>query len=165
MIFINRKNLFELKEKYKPFFHYLKMPKFLIINIYIFNKSKVEISFKNSFMFTRIASSLKPCSRLSFSFSSQSNHQNSKKIKISRQLPRALREQVWLKYNGPIFEKTCYVPWCSNIINVFDFTVGHDVPKSKGGTDSIENLKPICNRCNASMSNKFTIREWNEKFQ
>jgi hypothetical protein len=38
--------------------------------------------------------------------------------------------------------------------------VGHDQPESKGGTLDVDNLKPICARCNLSMSNQYTIQEW-----
>ena len=44
--------------------------------------------------------------------------------------------------------------WCENDINVFDFTVGHNIP-SKGGTDKIYNLRPICARCNSGMGNRY----------
>jgi len=46
------------------------------------------------------------------------------------------------------------------MINVFDFHVGHDVPESKGGELDIQNLKPICARCNLSMSDNYTIEGW-----
>ena len=49
----------------------------------------------------------------------------------------------------------------SNTINVFNFQVGHNIPESKGGTLSLNNLKPICGRCNFSMGNNYTIDEWN----
>ena len=75
-------------------------------------------------------------------------------------IPKAVREQVWLKCFGKEYEKSCYVHWCDNIINVFDFHVGHDIPESKGGTLDIGNLKPICARCNLSMSDNYTIQEW-----
>jgi 5-methylcytosine-specific restriction endonuclease McrA len=52
------------------------------------------------------------------------------------------------------------VSWCDNIINVFNFQVGHDIPESKGGTLDIDNLKPICGNCNLSMSNNYSIKEW-----
>jgi 5-methylcytosine-specific restriction endonuclease McrA len=54
---------------------------------------------------------------------------------------------------------------CQNRINVFDFHVGHDIPESLGGMSSIENLKPICSRCNHSMSNNYTIKEWNKLYR
>jgi len=76
-------------------------------------------------------------------------------------IPRALREQVWIQVFGKKFENKCYINWCQNTINVWDFHVGHDVPESKGGTLEIDNLKPICARCNLSMSDNYTIKEWN----
>ena len=38
----------------------------------------------------------------------------------------------------------------------------HDQPESKGGTLDVNNLKPICSRCNHSMSNNYTIEEWDK---
>ena len=75
-------------------------------------------------------------------------------------IPKAIREQCWIQTMGKNFENECYIPWCKNIINVFDFHVGHDVPESEGGTLDINNIKPICARCNLSMSDNYTIQEW-----
>ena len=80
-------------------------------------------------------------------------------------VPRAVREQVWLVHMGPVFSAPCSVKWCQNEINVFTFTSGHNIPRSKGGPDTVENLRPICCRCNSCMSNHYTIDEWEEKFQ
>jgi len=77
-------------------------------------------------------------------------------------IPKALREQVWLTIFQKQFEHKCYINWCKNIINVFDFSVGHNIPVSKGGSTSLDNLKPICARCNLSMSDTYTIDEWNK---
>jgi len=85
---------------------------------------------------------------------------NTKKKKAT--IPKAIREQVWIKTFGKEFEHSCYISWCKNTISVFDFHVGHDKPESKGGTLSINNLKPICARCNLSMSDNYTINEWNQ---
>jgi hypothetical protein len=76
-------------------------------------------------------------------------------------IPKAVREQCWIVTNGKNFECKCYVKWCTNLINPFDFHVGHDVPESEGGTLDINNIKPICARCNLSMSDNYTIQEWN----
>ena len=76
-------------------------------------------------------------------------------------IPRALREQVWVTYIGRRYENKCHIRWCKNKIDVFNFQVGHNIPQSKGGKTVLENLKPICSRCNQSMSNNFTIDEWN----
>jgi 5-methylcytosine-specific restriction endonuclease McrA len=75
-------------------------------------------------------------------------------------IPRALREQVWLNFIGKKFENKCLVTWCENIINVFNFEVGHNIPESKGGTLDINNLRPICGKCNRSMGDNFTIDEF-----
>jgi len=77
-------------------------------------------------------------------------------------IPKAIREQVWLQTFGKVYENKCYISWCENIITIFDFHVGHDQPESKGGTLDVNNLKPICARCNLSMSNNYTIVEWNK---
>lgn len=76
-------------------------------------------------------------------------------------IPKALRQQCWLRYNGEKFRKKCNIKWCRNEITVFSFHVGHNVPKSKGGTLNLSNLVPICSNCNLSMSDNFTIDEWN----
>ena len=75
-------------------------------------------------------------------------------------IPKALREQLWLKYNGERYTAKCYIRWCRNDIDVFNYHVGHNVPQSKGGGLNLENLRPICSRCNLSMSNIYTIDEW-----
>lgn len=75
-------------------------------------------------------------------------------------IPRALREQVWILYAGRVFQCKCIVQWCQNTMTVFDFHVGHDIPESRGGSLEIGNLRPICSRCNLSMGNKYTVTEW-----
>ena len=77
-------------------------------------------------------------------------------------IPRAIREQVWLKHVGKKFETKCTVKWCKNIITPFEFTCGHNIPESKGGTITLGNLYPICSRCNLSMGDRYTIREWDK---
>ena len=75
-------------------------------------------------------------------------------------IPKRVRELVWTTHNCEVFTHKCFVSWCDNNINVFNFQVGHDIPESKGGTLDIDNLKPICGNCNLSMGNKYTITEW-----
>ena len=82
--------------------------------------------------------------------------------KIKVKIPVALREQVWITYFGRKYEHKCYIRWCKNNIDVFNFQVGHNIPESKGGLTLLENLRPICVRCNQSMSNVYTIDEWNK---
>ncbi len=79
-------------------------------------------------------------------------------------IPRAIREQVWIKRMGKKYQDKCYVKWCENTITVFDFSLGHNIPVSKGGSNKFDNLYPICSRCNTSMGNKYTIKEWEDAF-
>ena len=75
-------------------------------------------------------------------------------------IPIALREAVWIAYNGRKFESKCSVAWCPTLITPFSYEVGHNVPESKGGTLNIDNLRPICTKCNRSMGNRYTIGEF-----
>ena len=90
------------------------------------------------------------------------NTKNKKKGKYKKAtIPKAIREQCWIQIFGETFKEKCYINWCKNDISVFDFHVGHDKPESEGGTLDVSNLKPICARCNLSMSNNYTIKQWN----
>ena len=91
----------------------------------------------------------------------QNKNKKQRKSTKKEHIPKALREQTWIQNFGKKFEHKCYINWCNNKINVFDFHVGHDKPESKGGKLNIKNLKPICARCNHSMSNYYTIKQWN----
>ena len=84
------------------------------------------------------------------------------KTKTKANIPKALREQVWIKHIGHHYEHKCLVDWCQNTISVFDFHVGHNIPESHGGKTDITNLKPICSRCNLSMGSQYSITEWNK---
>jgi 5-methylcytosine-specific restriction endonuclease McrA len=79
---------------------------------------------------------------------------------IKRVIPKALREQVWLKFVGKRYETKCHVRWCKNSMDVFNFHVGHNIPESREGPTTLENLRPICARCNLSMGDSYTIDEW-----
>ncbi len=73
---------------------------------------------------------------------------------------KALREQVWIQKVGKVFDAKCSTPWCENSMNVFDFHCGHNIPESQGGPTNVENLIPLCSRCNLSMGDSYTIQEW-----
>jgi len=85
-----------------------------------------------------------------------------KKAYKKEKIPKALREQVWKRFMGNNLSGKCTIVWCQNLMSAFDFHVGHDIPESKGGTLDINNLKPICSRCNLSMSSIYTIDQWNK---
>ena len=82
------------------------------------------------------------------------------KQKRKAKIPAAVQEAIWITRMGRIFEGKCLTTWCPNIITVFDFHAGHDIPESKGGSISPDNLYPICARCNQSMGDRYTFKEW-----
>ena len=79
-------------------------------------------------------------------------------------IPRALREAIWIKNNKNKFEVKCPIKWCRNKINCFNFHSGHNRPCSKGGATNSRNLIPICAKCNLSMGNRYTIKQFSKKF-
>lgn len=86
---------------------------------------------------------------------------HAQKKKKKKSIPKAMREQIWIREFGKVFEAKCKTTWCQNPINAWDFQAGHDVPESKGGATQPGNLIPICARCNLSMSDTYTFKEWN----
>ena len=83
---------------------------------------------------------------------------------VKLKIPRAVREQLWIRDMGQKFQGKCMTPWCKNIVSVFDFHCGHNIPESKGGKTDLDNLVVICSRCNLSMGNQFTFAEWSQKY-
>ncbi|NBR60467.1 MAG: hypothetical protein EBT86_02245 [Actinobacteria bacterium] len=81
-----------------------------------------------------------------------------------KKIPQALRQQVWLNRCGEVYKAKCCTIWCTNIISVFDFQCGHNVPEVRGGKTTVSNLIPICGRCNQSMGHHFTFDEWCANF-
>lgn len=77
-----------------------------------------------------------------------------------KNIPKAVREALWIQYYPSKFRAKCQTTWCPNQITAFDFQAGHNIPESKGGATSLENLVPICSRCNSSMGNQYTFIEW-----
>lgn len=75
-------------------------------------------------------------------------------------IPKALREAMWLKRNGRVYEAKCATTWCPNKITVFTAQAGHNIPECKGGATTLQNLVPICSRCNQSMGSTYTFDEW-----
>jgi hypothetical protein len=90
-----------------------------------------------------------------------SKRTNTPKKKV---ISKKLREEVWLKHFGKTFSSKCPIQWCTREISVFAFEVGHNIPESKGGRTTIDNLIPICGECNRSMGDRFTIDEFSRQF-
>ena len=69
-------------------------------------------------------------------------------------ISKVLKIKIWDTYIGEN-ERTgnCFCCKKKNI-KVEHFEAGHVIAKSKGGKNTLENLRPICSLCNKSMGNK-----------
>ena len=64
-------------------------------------------------------------------------------------IPKQIRGTVWRKYFETL-DAAC--PLCSSSISIDDFECGHVISVKNGGSNYHDNLKPICGKCNKSMS-------------
>lgn len=73
------------------------------------------------------------------------------KVKPKRKaIPKAIRNQLWKKHFGDNIKGVCYC--CKSEIDALThFEAGHIIASAKGGTDSVDNLRPVCMSCNRSM--------------
>lgn len=74
------------------------------------------------------------------------------KVKI----PKVLRSNVWNYYEGrqnKIGNCLC----CNNELDYDNFHCGHVIAESNGGNATIDNLRPVCQRCNLGMGTKNMI--------
>ena len=66
-------------------------------------------------------------------------------------IPKPLKDLVWETYIGNDIATTKCLCCENNEIRMNNFHCSHVVPESKGGTMTVENLRPICATCNTSM--------------
>jgi hypothetical protein len=83
--------------------------------------------------------------------------QMAKSLKLGKKkIPQKLREDVWDTYMKSSDWQPCSLCGKGNIrlgsTNGWD--CGHVIPESRGGLTIIENLRPICKGCNASIATK-----------
>lgn len=77
-------------------------------------------------------------------------------------IPKHVKIMVWNKYIGADkAEGKCYV--CGKTIHISEFEVGHNKAVAKGGSDNINNLRPICRQCNLSMGT-MSIETFKKKY-
>uniref|UniRef100_A0A6C0HH52 DM2 domain-containing protein n=1 Tax=viral metagenome TaxID=1070528 RepID=A0A6C0HH52_9ZZZZ len=74
-----------------------------------------------------------------------------------RPLPTSVRDCVWNHYIGEDINKHRCLCCKKVVINNRQFQVGHVISVRDGGTDEINNLRPICAPCNHSMGTKNMI--------
>lgn len=67
-----------------------------------------------------------------------------------RNIPKKVRGELWKQYFNTSTSGSCYC--CKSSLDAFgDWHAGHIIPRTQGGSDTQENLRPICGSCNLSM--------------
>lgn len=67
-------------------------------------------------------------------------------------ITKTLRVRVWNTYIGQ--KNGTFECLCGGTVSQLNFEVAHVIPRSKGGLDTVENLRPLCSSCNRSMGTK-----------
>lgn len=81
-----------------------------------------------------------------------SNKKSSRKEPAKRKsIPAKVRQMTWRKYIGSTMDGNCWC--CGTAISFEGWHAGHVIPASKGGPDTVPNLRPLCASCNLSMGN------------
>ena len=76
---------------------------------------------------------------------------NSKK---KNYIPKKLKLDIWNKYIGEDKRNTKCICCNNTQIDILDFQAGHIISEKNGGQINIDNIIPICNSCNTSMSSE-----------
>jgi hypothetical protein len=74
-----------------------------------------------------------------------------------KSMPSSVRDSVWNHYIGEDINKHRCLCCKKVLISNRRFEVGHVISVKEGGTDEINNLRPICSPCNHSMGTKNMI--------
>lgn len=74
--------------------------------------------------------------------------------KRKKTIPKAVRQAVWISTFGKDVGMT-KCPCCgASDITQMDFECGHIVAEANGGLTVVDNLRPICGKCNKSMGTR-----------
>jgi NADH:ubiquinone oxidoreductase subunit C len=78
------------------------------------------------------------------------------KVEVKRRsvIPKALRDSVFTTYNQGSYDSAYCSVGCGERITPFNFECGHVISYCHGGEAKLDNLRPICSRCNRSMGAK-----------
>lgn len=71
---------------------------------------------------------------------------------LRRNVPKSVRMQVWRRDCGNSLDGICFA--CESKINMEAWECGHVVAVANGGSNQLDNLRPICSACNKSMGKK-----------
>ncbi|MDR2808300.1 MAG: HNH endonuclease [Spirochaetaceae bacterium] len=70
--------------------------------------------------------------------------QKKKYVRRSRYIPSSVKQKVWERDRGK----------CVQCGSQIDLEYDHDIPFSKGGSNSVDNVRLLCRKCNRSKSAK-----------
>ncbi len=73
------------------------------------------------------------------------------KKKTKKSIGTVLKFQVWTKWIGKDQGSSKCLCCGINTIHQIDFHCGHILAEANGGETTVENMKPICQKCNLSM--------------
>ena len=80
---------------------------------------------------------------------------NKKKKKNGKtNIPKVLKKTIWNEYVGKIHRHAICICCCDNMIENDDCHYGHIISEADGGETNINNLLPICSKCNGSMGKR-----------
>ena len=82
--------------------------------------------------------------------------------KRKKRISAALREAVWNTWIGPSVGSHPCLCCRRNEIRQLSFHCGHVLAETNGGQTTIDNLRPICAKCNLSMG-KQDMREFQKQ--
>lgn len=77
-------------------------------------------------------------------------------------IPKKIREKIWKDIFNDNMVGNCYV--CMENIRFTDFECGHVISVFYGGTNGLNNLKPVCKTCNNDMGT-MNMEEYKKLFQ
>lgn len=72
-------------------------------------------------------------------------------VKKRQKIPSSIREKVWQKRCGNLLTGECYVCGRAMKYKYDQFHCGHILSVKDGGTNTVDNLEPICSTCNLDM--------------
>jgi 5-methylcytosine-specific restriction endonuclease McrA len=81
---------------------------------------------------------------------------------FSRHLSKNIRKRVWVRHNKDRFFGECYC--CGINIDALSFEAAHVEAKSKGGPDTLDNLRPTCTPCNRDMKTQNLYNYMKQKY-
>lgn len=78
--------------------------------------------------------------------------------KSRARFPQRVRALVWQTWCGKVYSHKCTIAWCNSTMEILGaWHVAHVTSVISGGTDAIDNLRPVCGACNLSMGTQNLI--------